>query len=283
MISGARHLARRALAAVSLLLLPAMAAAQVQAGIEVARERATYHFDNPSTFNTTALVPHFFEQHYVLDNVWLNIQGRYRFGVDMETSFGATPTTQALATDYDTFFNPDGVVWVAGTTGDARTRSWRLGQSVRLGRARGVRLTGGYRLRVDNADFLDGDRTVVRDGLAIERSVVTTREYTTAQRHEIFVGARGARVLTPAWRVEISGDVSPAAIHRLAIELPDKYPGRTLVYKTTAMTAQGRLEVVRAWSRWTLAIHAGAGGTWNYHGSQRVSRTTVVGGLTVGR
>lgn len=266
-----------------LVLIPAMARAQIHGGLEVARERATYHFDNPSTFDTTDLVPHFFEQRYVLDNIWFTAKSQFRLGVDLEATFGVTPVTQALATDYDTFFNPGNVVWVAGTTGDARIRSWRIGQAVRLGRTGRVVFTGGYRLRVDSADFLEGDRTEIRNGILMNRAIITTREYTTAQRHEIFVGGRLGRDLRPGWRLDLSGDVAPAAIHRLAIQLPDKYPGRTLVYRTTTLTAQGRVELTRAWTRWTMTLFAGANGTLNYDAKQRVNRTAVVGGLSIGR
>ncbi|MGE0449842.1 MAG: hypothetical protein AB7Q29_09700 [Vicinamibacterales bacterium] len=272
------------LAAITFLaVVSAAAQPRMTAGAERARERATYHFDNPSTFNTPDLVPHFFEQHYVLDNVWITASASYRLGIDLQTSIGATPQTQALATDYDTFFNPGQVVWVSGTTGDARVRSWRVSQALRLGRAGPVALTGGYRLRVDRADFLDGDRTVLRNGVLADRTVVTTREYTTAQRHEIYVGARVGHAIGSAWRLDANADVAPAAIYRLAIELPDKYPGRTLVYRTTALTVGGQVVLSHAWSDWTLALLAGAHGTVSYSATQRVDRSALTVGLTIGR
>src|SRR5262245_64089340 len=45
--------------------------AQVQIGIEAQRDRFTYHFENPSSVDTPFLVPHFFEQTYNADNIWL--------------------------------------------------------------------------------------------------------------------------------------------------------------------------------------------------------------------
>lgn len=259
------------------------AAGQVQGGVDVARERVTYHFDNPSSIDTVELVPHFFEQHYVLDNVWVNGSVAYSAGVEWETAFGVTPTQTALATDYDTFFNPGGVVWVAGTTGDARVHSWRLAQQIGLGRAGPVVLTGGYRLRVDSADFLEGDRTVVRNGVLVSQSLVTTREYTSAQRHEIFLAGQLVRVLSPRWRLAASGDVSPATVNRLAIELPDKYPGVTLVYRTTTLTAQGRAEISLTASPWPITLGVQAGTTANYSDTQRVARTILGVVVAVGR
>ena len=171
------------------LLVPQPGWAQVRIGAEVARDRATYHFDSPSNYDTTVLVPHFFEQHSVLDNVWLTGTAAYRAGIDWRTTAGVTPWRQALATDYDTFFNPGGVTWRSGTTGDAMVRSIRLTQEMDLGRVGTVRFSGGYRVRVDLADFLEGDRTDTRNDITVSRRTVTSPEYTSAQNHEVFVSA----------------------------------------------------------------------------------------------
>ncbi len=117
--------------------------AQVTVGVEATRERAGYRFDAPSNFDTDFLVPHYFEQTYVLDNLWLHGSAHYRAGVDWKTTAGVTADVRRRATDYDTFFNPGGVTWVAGTSGDARVRSWRVGQEVELGRVRALALAGG--------------------------------------------------------------------------------------------------------------------------------------------
>lgn len=70
-------------------------------GVEVRRDRYRYHFDNPSSADTTFLVPHFFEQAYVADNVWLVATGRYTAGVRWETSLGSAPLRTVRADDYD--------------------------------------------------------------------------------------------------------------------------------------------------------------------------------------
>src|SRR6185295_12632642 len=88
-------------------------------GLETARDRFTYHFDNPSAFDTPQLVPHFFEQRYVSDNLWLAASVRYVAAFPWETSVAVTLDRTLPATDYDTFFNPDGTVIVSGTSGDA--------------------------------------------------------------------------------------------------------------------------------------------------------------------
>ena len=278
----ARWLGRAGMTSWLVTLLPAAAAAQVRGGLEIVRERVTYHFDHPSSIDTVELVPHFFEQHYVLDNVWAAAGVSYRAGVPWDTSAGVTPTQTALATDYDTFFNPNGVVWVAGTTGDARIRSWRFGQQARLGRTGPLTVTAGYRLRVDAADFLEGDKTIVRNGILVSQEVVATREYTSAQRHEVFVGVRADRALSARWRLVAGGDVAPATINRLAVELPDKYPGVTLVYRTTTLTASGQLEVARTGTHWPIAVGVQAAGTASYSSDQHVSRTLVGASVTAG-
>jgi len=117
----------------STVLAPGRAEPQVTFGADVAHDRATWHFDNPSNIDTAELVPHFFEQQYTLDNIWFGASAAYRAGVEWRSSFAATPLTQATATDYDTFFDPGGVTWVSGTTGDARMHSLRVGQEVKLG------------------------------------------------------------------------------------------------------------------------------------------------------
>ena len=275
--------ARALLAILAIPLAATTTHAQVTVGTELTRERTTYHFDAPSSYDTSELVPHFFEQHYVLDNVWVELTAAYRARADWKTSIGVTPVRQALATDFDTFYNPDGIVWVAGTTGDARVHSLRLEQEAELGRAHGVRLSGGYRMQMDRADFLEGDRTDTRNGVLISRRVVTTREYTSAQSHQIFVRASQTLAIAPQWQVQLSLDASPAALYRLAIQLPDKYPGQTLVYSTANLAATGRVDLARTRSNWPVAVHTRVGHAWRYSTRQRANRDLLSLGVSVGR
>ncbi len=272
-----------ALLALGLLGAAAPAHAQVRVSVEQSYEQTRWHFDSPSSFNTSTLVPHFFEQEYALDNRWLTVEASYRAGVDWHTSFGATPVRSDTATDYDTFFNPDGEVWVSGTTGLAKLHSLRLTQAVDLGRIGGIRFSGGYGLRVDRADFLDGDRTDVRNGVVVTRTVVTTREYTSGQTHEVFIEGTHTRELSANWSLRVSGHASPASVQRLAIQLPDKYPGATLVYRTTNLTASGRLEFVGGHRRWPLTLSLGGTRTVNYSSEQTMDRSGVRIGVGIGR
>ena len=71
----------------------------IEIGVEARRDRLLYHFDNPSSADTSFLVPHFFEQSYVTDNLWLVAAVRYVAAVPWETSVAVTlPGASAGAT-----------------------------------------------------------------------------------------------------------------------------------------------------------------------------------------
>lgn len=279
-----RHLATAA--AVAWLLVASIsphASAQVSVGVSAVRERSIFHFDAPSSYDTTDLVPHFFEQRYVLDNVWFHVAIDYRAGARWRTRVSATPVRQALATDYDTFYNPDGNVWVAGTTGDARVHSLRIEQQVDAGRTGPIVWTGGYRLRLDAADFLAGLRTDTRNGILIASRIVTTAERTLAQVHEVFFRAEHARPLGAVWQLDLTADASPALLTRLAIQLPDKYPGQTLVYHAPGLGATAGATLTRRHQRWPVSIYVEAGRLWRYRSTQRAERTTATAGIALRR
>lgn len=276
-------LRRAALLAHGLLLVATTLCAQVRVGTSVTRERTDYHFDAPSSYDTADLVPHFFEQHYELDNVWIEAALTHRAVVPGVTRVAATAVRQRLATDYDTFFNPGGVVWVSGTTGDARVHSMRVEHEVAVGRSHGVAWTGGYRFQLDRASFLDGYRTDVRNGVLVSARTVTSPEYTSAQRHEVFVRGSGARAVGQRWLLTLRGTASPATLSRLAIRLPEKYPNQTLVYNASGPSGAVRLELARSVSRLPFSLHLESGRTWSYRSTARASRRAVTAGITFGR
>ena len=142
-----------------------------------------------------------------------------------------------------------------------------------------------YRLDVTSfvSNQLAGDKTVARNGVLVSRTVVTTREYTNAQLHELFVSGSHVRDLSSGWRLRLSGDVAPAAVSRLAIQLPDKYPGQTLVYRTTNLIANGELEVGRRIGNWPTSLFLLADPAWNYRSSQSVQRGAIALCVAVGR
>ena len=237
--------------------------AGLQVGIEVRRDRLSYHFDNPSSFDTPALVPHFFEQRYVADNVWIVATARYTAGVRWETSFGATPSRAATGTDHDTFFDPDGTVWVSGTTGGISIRSWRFAERAEIARLGALRILAGYRFRFDGSDFGPGDKTVTRNAVTVEATVVTTPERTTSQVHEVLGGVEWSSSVGGTWRLKLEGEVAPATVGRLLVQLPEKYPGQDLVFVAKAMAGRARVVLVRSGSRWPIEVSVDAGRTWS--------------------
>jgi hypothetical protein len=251
--------------------------------VEARRDRFRYHFDNPSSADTPFFVPHFFEQQYVADNVWLVATGRYTASVRWETSLGAAPERAVRGDDYDTFFDPGDVVIVSGTTGDAFMRSFLISQRADIGRAGPIQLSLGYRLRWDRFDFQLGHKTVTRNGVLIAASEETSREMTDSQVHEVLVGFSAASPLGGVWRLAVSGEVSPATVARLSVQLPDKYPGQDLVFVANVVAASARVALVRAGERWPLDIAMLVEHTWSYRSTAQLSRSAQSVALRVGR
>ena len=197
--------------------MPRRSPAQVAIGVEARRDRFTYHFDNPSSFDTPFLVPHFFEQRYVADNVWLTGSASYIAGIRWETSAGITPQRTATADDYDTFLNPDGTVFVSGTTGGISIRSLQVSQRGEVARRGPAALVSGYRLRLDRSDFHLGHKTVTRNGVVIEAVDVTARA-TSSQLHEFLFGSRRpspARSLGVSLDAEVRRSPRPLLVRSL--------------------------------------------------------------------
>jgi len=216
----------------------------VTIGVERRRDRYDCRFENPSTFNTIEVVPHFFEQRHTADNVWL--VGRARFGVAglrWETELGVTPSTDGLASDYDTFYQPDGNIIVYGTTASTATRSWRLTQQVGLGSWRGTRLLVGYSYRRDRAIYRPSATTVTQTSPPSSTSFRNeSRETTVAEVHEFRFGAERAFGIAHGWRATAASTIAPTTLARLSTILPDKYDTPVVfVAKGLSMNADLRL------------------------------------------
>ena len=257
--------------------------AAVLIGVEARRDRVHYHFDNPSSADTPFLVPHFFEQDYAADNVWLVATARYTAGVRWETSAGAAPQRTVRADDYDTFFDPGGVVLVSGTTGGASMQSFLFSQRADVGRAGPLQLSVGYRLRWDRFDFHPGHKTVARNGVPIAASEETSREMTDSQVHELLFGFRAAPHVYGAWHLAVSGEISPTTLARLSVQLPDKYPGQDLVFLAKVLAASARVALVRAGERWPIEIAMQVEHAWSYRSTAQLSRAAQSVALSAGR
>lgn len=281
-LSSTRLCVLRALSVLgTLCVLCVNLAAQVAIGGGYERDRFTYHFDNDSSFDTPTLVPHFFEQTYVADNFWLAGSARYRAGILWETTGGVTPTKTGIGDDYDTFFNPNGDVIVSGTTGGIAIWSWRAGQRALISTGGPFSLFSGYRLRVDNADWQLGHSRTTRNGRLVEAHDTTDREFTTSQMHEVSTGVRIEPQATGHWRTRVDLEGSPAVIGRLSIELPDKYPGRTLLFVSKGASAAAALAVSYR-SRIPITAGVRAFHTWSYSSSRQLQRNTITLLVTVG-
>ena len=263
--------------------VPAAEPASVLIGVEARRDRIHYHFDNPSSADTPFLVPHFFEQDYVADNVWLVATARYTAGVRWETTAGAAPQRTVRADDYDTFFDPGEVVIVSGTTGGASMRSFLFSQRADVGRAGPFQLSVGYRLRWDRFDFHLGHKTVTRNGVLVAASEETSREMTDSQVHEVLFGLRAAPQVYGAWHLAVSGEISPTTLARLSVQLPDKYPGQDLVFVAGVVAAAARVALVRAGKRWPIEIAMLVERTWSYRSTAQLSRAAQSVALSAGR
>ncbi|MBW8861974.1 MAG: hypothetical protein JF601_06325 [Acidobacteria bacterium] len=270
----------------ALLFVAAPAAAQpsepLQISIAVEAERAdrTYHFTNPSSFDAGPLVPHFFEQRYSLDNLWLAIDARYSAaGIRFTTTGGVALPRNLPAEDFDTFFNSDGSVVVSGTTGDARITSLRASQTAEVARVRGVSIAAGYRFRLDRADFGTGHKTITRNGVLVDASEISTREHTASQLHEFLAAVSASGGIGRGWRLDVGGDVSPLTLARLLVQLPDKYPGQDLTFVAKALAASARLRIALR----PFFVTVDGGEIWGYGDDDSVAerRLTISMGFIV--
>ena len=257
--------------------------ASLLVGIEARRDSLRYHFENPSSIDTPFLVPHFFDQTYDASNVWLVATARYTAGVRWETSAGLTPQRTVRADDFDTFVDPGNVVIVSGTTGDALARAVHFSQAADVARAGKVQVSLRYRFRWDRFSFLQGHKTVTRDGVLITASEVTSPEMTDSKVHEVLVGLRAASSITGAWRLAVSGEISPATLARLSVQLPEKYPGQDLVFFAKVLAVSARVALVRAGERFPIEIALQAERTFSYRSTDQLTRSAQSIAFSAGR
>jgi hypothetical protein len=232
---------------------------------EAAHESWTFHFENPSSYDTVELVPHFFEQAYDTDNVWLG--GRLMHPAWSHRgvlTLAFTPRRTRRADDFDTFFQPDGNVVVTGTTGGASVRSWRIGERLTVARARAASLEFEYRYRRHQVWFHEGDGiTTTTRPPSVSHRLVTTRESTVL---ELFQAAwsvhTGRRAAGGSFDATLDG--TPLGLGRLTVDLPDKYPGRRLAFNARIGALGGRVTYTRRRAGWTWMLGIGAGRTFSW-------------------
>ncbi len=278
------------------LLLPRPIAAQTPAsaappasrvtfdlGVAVTHDRSTWHFDNASSFDTAALVPHFFEQQYWSDHRWLRMDVGYRAGgMRWHTTVGVTAPIVARADDFDTFVQPSGDVVVSGTTGLASQRAWSVAQRASRG-AGAVTWFVEYAWRRDRAGFHAGEKIVSHTAPpGHATSIVTTREFTTGDLQDVRVGIAARAALPRAWALRVDADASPVSVARLVVSLPDKYPGRALAFAALDWSAGARVALARE-GVWRVAVGAEARAARGYRDTGSLDRDTLALVATFGR
>jgi hypothetical protein len=244
------------------------------------RDRFAYRFENPSSFDTAELVPHFFEQRYTGDNHWLRARAAYRIGsLALVTIVAAAPPITTSGDDLDTFFQPTGDVVVSGTTGNVTLQSWRVDQRLYVPAGARLGVHVGYGYRRDRARFHAGNKLVSHTlPPSIERSIVTTRETTWSDVHEMRLGIERSASGGP-WRLTATAHAAPG-VARLTVQLPDKYPGIDLRFPAGIVSGGAALSVDRAVA--AVIVRAGIeyARVWSFREESALRRDTL--GMHVG-
>jgi len=257
------------------LALPFVAAALIAQSVSVSIaaaprvEQFRYRFDNPSTFDTSALVPHFFEQRYDVVPLWFAADARYRIGeIDAATSAGLSLRRQRHGSDIDTFNQPTGDVVTSGTDGQVLLRSWEVRQrlAVPLSGQWSVGLTIG--LRHDAADFLPDDRIVTHSlPASTTRTFITDREFTASNVFSFGIDAERVLALDRHWRLSYGAGVKPIMRAQLVVQLPDKYPGVDLTFVAASAGAGAHVAIEHESARWRVGVTMRGVGAWAYRPS----------------
>lgn len=281
---AARRLTRLALTAlVSVAGAATPAAAQsieVTTGIE--RRDYSYRFENDSSFDTPFLVPHFFEQRYEVTGPEVGMRVRYRvFGLPGSTAVTLMPERRAFGSDFDTFFQPGGDIATSGTAGDVDLAGVGIEQTIdfitRDDWAIGFRVAW----RRDRADFLPADRVVTHTQPPSEtREWTTDRERTVSRTLESGLQARWHPLSTGPWSLDIAAHVSPTMHTRLLTQLPDKYPGRDIVFDALAWSAGAEGSLLRRIGRLQAGVWMSIERAGSYRQSARFERSVLAAGVS---
>lgn len=256
----------------------------VSAGIAPRAEQFSYRFDNPSTFDSNSVVPHFFEQKYTTIPIWFSGDVRYHVDdISARTTAGLSLRGTTPGSDIDTFMLQSGDIATSGTNGRVRLRSWELGQRLAIEMSSTWSLGLSVSYRHDAADFLPADRIVTHTLPASEtRTFITDRESTTS--HVVAVGADIERTAGrgSAWQFRYGVSVQPVIFGQLTIQLPDKYPGVDLTFSALSFGATASCALERRMGAWRSGVEITASGARGYqvsrsYDTRRVAVTAFIG------
>jgi hypothetical protein len=248
----------------------------LSAGYEAARDRFQYRFENPSTFDTAEPVPHEFTQIYVGDNHWATLTARFPIGGrPLESEAGFTPQRTTRGDDFDTFFQPGGDIVVAGTTGNVSLRSLRFRQRVGLGKMAGLSWHVGYRYQRDRSIFHPATKIVTHTRpSSIDVTIVSTRETTISETHDVGFGAAKQWRMRDRWRMDLGVEITPATHARLTVQLPDKYPKRDLVFSALVLMLAPSVTITRD-TRWPISVTLEGIRTSSYADARQFQRHSI--------
>jgi hypothetical protein len=250
-------------------------APSIEASASQRRLHYDYRFENDSSFDTPFLVPHFFEQHYEVSGPELAVTARYGRG-RLATTVSFAPEASATGSDFDTFFQPDGDVATSGTDGGVLLTSLGIRQSISLVEREEWDAAVTFEWRRDTAEFLPADRVVTHtQPPSTTREFITDRETTTSQ---VFGAGVEARWHRRGLAVAVYG--SPAMRARLLVLLPDKYPGRDIVFTALSWTAGARATYVRPIGPIEAGVWISGDASRPYRNSARYARSAVAAGLS---
>ena len=251
------------------------------AAVERRDEHVSYHFTNDSSFDTTTLVPHFFEQKYDASATWIAISAQYELAhAAARTDVAFAPRDVTAGSDLDTFFDPSGDVIVSGTDGTVSLGSFAVSQRFGITTKRGWTLgvTAGYRR--SRADFPPDFIIVTHTQPPSQsRTFTTDRETTTSQVIESGFTADTQWAVGARWRLVASGEALPITRGRLTVSLPDKFPGMDINAEALAFGAHSRLAIERDAGGLVLGGGATFGGAWSYRQTSAYRARSV--GVTV--
>jgi len=247
----------------------------ISIGWEFRHDTHRYRFENPSSFNTAALVPHHFEQTFRVSSHWVVAAVSYRLaGRVWLTEAGWAPPATGFGDDYDTFFNPDGNVIVYGTAVRARIGSFRFRHWIELARLGRLDVQVGYAWRRDESRYPPGFSTTTQTAPPSSSAVWNEgRETTLSNTHEVRFGLSGAWRIGQRWGLVPRLDVTPVGSARLTTLLPDKYPGQPIVFTATAGTLAPSLAVRGDIGRCTLTIVVDYVHSWSYQAARQFSQS----------
>jgi len=252
-------------------------AAAVTLAWELRSDPYRYRFENPSSFDTPALVPHFFEQKYDAGYRWIVARARYRtFGKMLETEASLAFWGTGLGDDYDTFFQTTGDVVVHGTTAVTSLHAFRVGQRVDLGTARGFTARVGYVYRRDRSRFRPSDSVTRHSSPPSEHRLFNTdRETTISAVHDAQFGITRTVAGSGRWHFVAGIDLSPVTLARLTTVLPDKYPGQDIVFIARGLSVAPSVRLTVTRGVVAMGVAADYVHTWPYRSASLFTRNWI--------